>query len=155
MCWCGVPWWMDLGQEIRCKTRWRCHIILGRELCRHRPLPGSKMPLAWFLQRSQSWLRCRFQWLVKFSPYSLLWRHQVLGWGSWTSWPSHGWNLWSLWKNSQIVTQVLKGGRTSDGACRPMGIPGQLRLQVSPHHCRSNEEIGLMDRHWWWRQEGQ
>ena len=32
-----------------------------------------------------------------------------------------------------------------DGACHPMGILWQLRLQVSPHHCGSNEEIGLMD----------
>ena len=47
------------------------------------------------------------------------------------------------------------GATAVDGACHPMGILWLLRLQVSPHHCRSNEEIGLMDHHWWWRQEGQ
>ena len=39
------------------------------------------------------------------------------------------------------------GDATMVGLCRPMGILGQLRLQVSPHHCGSNEEIGLMDHH--------
>ena len=50
-------------------------------------------------------------------------------------------------KTGQTVTQVLQGGRTSDGACRPTGIPEWLRLQVSPHHCVSDKETGLMDCH--------
>ena len=42
---------------------------------------------------------------------------------------------------------TMIGATAVDGACHPMGILWQLRLQVSPHHCRSNEETGLMD-HW-------
>ena len=38
------------------------------------------------------------------------------------------------------------GAVAANGACHPMSIPRQLRLQVSPHRCGSNEETGLMDR---------
>ena len=48
----------------------------------------------------------------------------------------------SLVTEVEVVTKVA----TVDDVCHPMGISGQLRLQVSPHCCRSNEEIGLMDR---------
>ena len=41
---------------------------------------------------------------------------------------------------------TVVGAAVADGACCPMGIPGRLRLQVSPHHCETNEETGMMDR---------
>ena len=84
-------------------------------------------------------------------PYS---KHQVLGWDSWTSQPSHGWNLWSPWKTGWTKTQAILGGRTSDGACHPMGVLGWLELQVSPRHCWNNEVIGLMDCRWRWEWAG-
>ena len=37
------------------------------------------------------------------------------------------------------------GAMTIVGACRPKGTLEWLRLQVSPHHCGSNERTGLMD----------
>ena len=45
---------------------------------------------------------------------------------------------------------AMDGVVAVDGACHPMGILWQLRLQVSPHCCRSNEETNPMDRHWRW-----
>ena len=50
--------------------------------------------------------------------------------------------------NSSIMTEVEVATKVvaMDDVCHPMGILGQLRLQVSPHHCGSNEETGLMDR---------
>ena len=36
------------------------------------------------------------------------------------------------------------GAVTAVGACHPKGTMEQLRLQVSPHHCGSNEETDLM-----------
>ena len=40
---------------------------------------------------------------------------------------------------------TVVGAAVADGACCPMGIPGWLRLQVSPHHCGRIEETSLMD----------
>ena len=45
-----------------------------------------------------------------------------------------------------VGVAAANGAVAMDGACYPMGILGWLRLQVSPHSCRSNKEIGLMDR---------
>ena len=63
----------------------------------------------------------------------------------------------SLVNEVDVATKVLNvvgvaaitvvGATAVDGACHPMGIVWRLRLQVSPHHCRSNEETGLMDCH--------
>ena len=60
----------------------------------------------------------------------------------------------SLVTKVEVATEVVAmagvvaadGAATTDGACHPMGILWWLRLQVSPHHCGSNEETGLMDR---------
>ena len=46
---------------------------------------------------------------------------------------------------TMVNVAAVDGVATTDGACHPMGILGWLRLQVSPHHCGSNEETGLMD----------
>ena len=40
---------------------------------------------------------------------------------------------------------TMVGAMAVDGACHPMGIPGWLRVQLSPHCCGINEETGLMD----------
>ena len=53
----------------------------------------------------------------------------------------------SLVTEVEVATEVAAadGAVATDGACHPMGILGWLRVQVSPHHCGSNEETSLMD----------
>ena len=59
----------------------------------------------------------------------------------------------SLVTEVEVATEVVAvagvaavdGGTTVDGAYHPMGILWRSDLQVSPHHCGTNEETGLMD----------
>ena len=46
---------------------------------------------------------------------------------------------------TMVGVAAADGDAATDGACHPMGILWRLRVQVSPHCCRSNEETGLMD----------